>query len=336
MAEKLESESAGNTTVADAVSDAINQDQANQDQLSLGQKVSEWTSNFLGTAVVVLVAIVFGSYLVSSWQFDDQPPSVTVAEVVGAWPQLEKCSLEFGDSTVQLEREKFLGTKNEVLEKLTLECRKALQLKASPTAPVGKAERAMIERMDGEQAVAQVAGEWRIYFVAELPGSGQFPQVIGIRDDCANPSLKSEKVATAETDWPSSRLVTWGVAMPVEKESWTTYVSKASTGSSQLGVQGSLVPTDAKRTLGMWDPNRASVVGFSGGSLADAKLYYLALAEKNDWKIVSQWHQSGNNWNASFASNAESKLEGIQVRLHVNHNQPLRGLVTLTARRLSK
>ena len=307
-------------------------------------KIASTAYKIISTGIVIFLAAYIGVQLISAYRLDKYQDPPTVAEVLDAWPTLQSCSLEFGDSPFRLQRETAFGSESDVMEHLSIACKDALQRGADPVKPVGEAEAKMIESLQNEvpflssdDSEASGSGDrkknlWRIFHVARIPGTGQFPQVVGIRDDCdvgPPPEFEQDESQT-DQQWPAQRLVVWGIAIPNGDEKWTTYIGRASLNASQFGIATSLIPSDAKRTLAISDKQRASVIGFSGSTPESAKSFYDELSDKLGWKLVSQWQHHANNWTAKYTSDTDSSVAGIQVQLHVNHNQPMRGLVTLT------
>ena len=108
---------------------------------SLGKTVTGWTSNLLATALVVLIALTFGSQLVTLWEPLDSNSVSTESVINQSWPRLQACSLEFGDLPVQLTREAFSGVESEVLLFLQSRCRAALERGANRQVKLANVKR---------------------------------------------------------------------------------------------------------------------------------------------------------------------------------------------------
>lgn len=294
----------------------------------LAQNITGWTSNFLATAIVIVIALVCGTQLVSYWRPDTEFKAANSSALADAWPQLEACSLQFGDSPFQLERAQFLGDEAEVFAYLEQRCRDTLKQSPSPIGEMGQQEQRMIQRSANWTPIDAQPGQWRIFrsqpvesdstIQAELFAS-QLPVVLGIRDDCIRPS------DTPQSDH-SSRLVVWGLAIAGQEKAWTTFV-----GHSTHQSQHDWFPDFARRTMAVTDKNGNSLTGFSCNDHIQAIRYYENLASDNAWKVTGS-QQTNGIWKARFRPENESSIAGIQVQLHLNHNGLTRGIVLVQSK----
>ncbi len=290
---------------------------------SLAASITRWTSNLLASAVVIVIALTFGSQLVALWVSKDAQSGPGEFVISQSWPTLQSCSLEFGDLPFQLTRETFSGAESDVVLLLQARCRKALENGARPVGKMGERESDMISRSASRTPVEHLDGKWRILLVPKLEGSSPVPIAVGIRDDCP-----STLIAPTNSNRIESRLVVWGLAIEAEPDRWTTYVATAASLDSSLGLD-SLLPGTAKRTLAMTQRSGGSLIGFSGGDLDSAITYYKEMARNLDWKLKVDTARPNQMWSAGFLPPEDSTITGLQVHLTLDHNRKLSGILML-------
>ena len=296
----------------------------------IGQRISNWTSNLLATAVVIIIALVCGKQLVSYWLPTKSSELNSAFDLADAWPTLDSCSLEFGSAPFQLVREQATGDEAAVISILQDRCRLALEQSAIPAAALGPEEKRMLKNSADWIPIEQRVGKWRIFrsqnFDAKEAGQtlvSQLPIVLGIRDDCA---MHEE----SPTPGFSSRLVVWGIALAGEQENlWTTFVGQASASEASSEARRNWLPGFARRTMAISDQRGGSMIGFAGGNPADTMEFYNRLAQENGWTMSDSWQQSNQTWAARFTPGADSSIAGIQVQLHLNHNERTSGILLL-------
>lgn len=295
----------------------------------IAQRIANWTSNLLATAVVIVIAIVGGTHLVSAWMPVDSSSNEAEFMLADAWPTLETCSLEFGAVPFRLVRQTVTGDQETVFENLQARCARALELDPSPVSPAGPEEEKMIASAADWIPVQQQAGKWRIFRSQPSDAadadtvnalSSQLPIVLGIRDDCASESGLS------------SRLVVWCIALAGEHDQWTTFLGQASPTDGPSRIGQAWIPDFARRTLSISDHQGGSLTGFSGGQKEQAVEFFNTLAEKNCWLVLVPWQQSNDVLTARFKPNGNSSIAGIQVQLHAKHNGIARGILMVQAK----
>ncbi|MFK7767849.1 MAG: SLC41A family transporter [Mariniblastus sp.] len=333
----------------------------------LGNRITGWTSNLLATAAVLIIALVGGKQLVSYWVSNDSPPlqsgNTTLAD---AWPQLEFCSLHFGDSPMEMEFTRFTGDREQVFQWLESRCVKVLERDAdgSPSTltvdslPIGPSETQMLEQCVKAVPRHQEKGKWRVFRVGDgfsidsnstpdLTAIG-VPMVIGIKDNCGSVT--------------SSRLVTWGMALggvnspnktmdqtpsfvelentPPQSQStkpieWKTYLSSTRSSDAtdpSLGrlTMQNLIPPCSKRTMAINASQSGALVGFSGGFSNDVIDFFNHLRATEGWTIAKPWSHSGGIWDVRFVSTKKTdSFRSIKIQLRSDSNNELRGLLVL-------
>ena len=305
---------------------------------NLATRITGWTSNFLATAVVIVLALTVGRQLVFYWS--DASTEPVASDLVEAWPMLESCALEFGNSPYQLQRTQLMTTGEGVLNSLGQKCKNLLVNQGEQAQPVGpptEAELKMIERSADLVPMAQEKGKWRIFNVDQAVGGIELPTVLGIRDDLENEQGKTE-----------SRLVVWGMALkgqsvqrPVppqaptetkegqpeasdlpEVASWTTYVCHPSVTKNEVPI-----PDESQRTMSISDSRGARLTGFAGGDIEDAKQFFDDWSVENDWQRIGSWQETSQAMVARFDA-ADRLGQRMQIRLS-RDQEILRGLITV-------
>ena len=305
---------------------------------TLSKRITGWTSNLLATAVVVILALTVGRQLVSYWSASDNVPASS-SNLVEAWPILESCALQFGNSPYQLQRTQMMTTNEGVLDSLSQDCQRLLTEQAAPVGRPTEAELKMIEASTGLVPLAEEKGEWRIFSVDQSVGGIELPTVLGIRDDLRNEQGEAE-----------SRLVVWGMALkgqtiqppdPVENKgspdlpaaaNWTTYVCRSS-DQNQIEVA---IPSTSRRTMSISDSRGAQLTGFAGGSAEEAKQFFDDWSVDHQWRQIGAWQKSGETIMALFEANSdnpESIGDGQQIRIRLSSDrETLRGLISVSPR----
>ena len=330
-----------------------------------GKQITKWTTNLLATAGVVMIALVAGSHLVSSFGTltteADDPPFTT--ELTNAWPALESCALQFGDSNIELQRDSLRGNREEVIGFLQAKCREVLKQSDESVGELKAKESKLVNdllKSPAVRSVEQSPGEWRILLIEKDEIQSPLPMVIGIRDNVKNQSTAD----SSGDDNSASRLAVWGVALPsgpltnditdttgdtgktgtsdqspdIEADSqWTSFVGNTVAADEMHQLKTNLIPATARRTLAIAGPNGGTLIGFNGGEITSTKRFFDELAAGQSWKTTQAWRQSGDSWSARFKLPPDSPAQGIQVQINVNHNevtneQTVRGILTVQSR----
>ena len=253
------------------------------------------------------------------------------------------------------------GTADQAVSLLTSQCREALE-KGAPIADVlGERETSLIANVVNSKDAKPVLlspGKWRILQVNSVDDSQPgIPIVVGVRDD-----VKSD-----ESTPVSTRVAVWGLAMPrftdepdnaiesvTENDAsgdkaasansetannadktddqpteWTTFVATPTPENASSEFKAEIIPSEFDRTLAIANPNGGAMIGMVGDSEHQAMRFYDSLALKKQWKVSSPWEQNQNTWTAQFKLPKDSPFKGIQVQLHVNHNEGVRGMLML-------
>jgi hypothetical protein len=278
---------------------------------SAGQRIVGFTNNLLATSVIIVVAIVVGTQLISLWRPNNSSHSKPTAPFA-EWPSVEECSIEFGDRPYSLTRQQFNGNETQATGALREHCQRALKSSPNPAKPMGTAEAKMIEDAKVLTPIASAPDSWRIFQVRN-PEGRNIPMVIGLRDDCPGAN--------------ATRMVTWGMALMASESNWNLFV--CTTSESASTSDGSdLIPPNSKRTLALRSEEGAQLIGFSGGDPETVKRFYSRLSKSNNWK-QTEWKQSGVNWQCQLWEKDSTEKRGIRVQFGLDDQDKLRGLLVV-------
>lgn len=292
----------------------------------LGTRINNWTSNIISTAIVIVIAVVGGAQLASSWSVPKQK-TPELLKLADAWPSLEHCSLEFGTSAIQLAHQTFMGDEAATRAFLVSLCKQTMLDGAEAAGPVGKRESVLLAHSKNRSPIEQSEGHWRVFAGGESSEVSVLPMAFGIRDN-----LKPDDSVARSGSETTSRLAVWAIAVPGQiTDNWTTLVGTASTHGQDLGVEGQMIPADSQRTMSISDQG-GSIIGFQGGEIRDAFTYYDNLAQSQAWKIKQPWHRTGETWTSTFIPKTKSVVAGIHVRLNANHTELSSGILIFQLR----
>ena len=182
---------------------------------TIGKRITNFTTNLLATSVITMVALVAGSHFVSSLRPLTQATDDSIStELTNAWPVLESCALQFGESNIELQRDSLIGNREEVLGFLQSKCRDVLEQNLVPTGEPLDNEASLVSELlksNSVQPVQESPGQWRIFQIEKPELNSPLPLDIRIRDDGPLPSneddgeLEAEKCCGEEDDRDQQR-----------------------------------------------------------------------------------------------------------------------------------
>lgn len=269
--------------------------------------------------MVVLIALSAGPFLTSAL-VPDHAAETSSSDPV-AWPTLQACSIQFGDSPYRLSRETITGSDEALIDHLKSRCRAVLEGNAVPSADPSAEELALIERVSAQTPLMQRAGHWRIFKGTRLKGVEGLPLVFGIRDHCPAGMVEAD-----DREGTRSRVVVWAIAIAGKDSHWTSYVA---TSQNELAGLSELIPNQSKRTLAISDSAGPSVIGFSGGDFESAIAYYKQLADRHSWILESRMTSQGKSWSATIKPGSKTEIKAVHIQLSANHNAPMSGILKI-------
>ena len=300
---------------------ATTEDQGAQDTDSVtpspASRIVGFTNNLLATSVVIVVALAVGNQLITLWGRQDSS-NIDATNMTSVWPAIENCAIEFGGRPYSMTRQQIEGDTDRAVEYLSEKCQKLLRAEPDPVGTVGESEARMIADAKSLTPLAMDEGRWRLFQVKN-PNGDNLPMVVGLRDNCDSISESG-----------SSRLVTWGIAMPSGEKAWTALVCSTNAGTDQRSSEllDLLTPLDSRQTLGINGDNGGKLIGFTGGEPESAKRFYQQLAERKNWTLMD-WRRTGDSWQSKLLPNSAEEFSEIQIQLSFDSTQNLRGLLVV-------
>ncbi|MEM9944266.1 MAG: hypothetical protein AAF939_22110 [Planctomycetota bacterium] len=285
--------------------------------------VWRWIYNSVSTLVVLACTLYLGLNLVSLYRGESLPPKSSISDMVGHWPQLESCSLNFGNSTLSLERAEISGPAEIATRFMIQACESILESETSSLHPATDKERQLLDSIASIEPIKEKVGQWAIYQVNRSNG---LSQVVGV-------SIGKDPVELKSVEMPSqSRVTTWSLAFSMDQNRWRVFTVKNGRKGPGAFDDSSLIPVGAKRTITFSDPRGYQLTGFRGGEIDDCKRHFDQWAEKYDLISSEPWHERQGNWMVNYSGTDASNIRGIQVHLCVNHNET-GGLISLAPAR---
>jgi hypothetical protein len=243
-------------------------------------------------------------------------------DIVEDWPTFQQCNLEFGDVGYQLSRSRFSGELAGVFDLLEKLCREQLQLEIKPFGEIGVQEKKFIEDQSGLNPVEVVPGKYRIFCERSKPMLAGFPTAIGIRDDCdVGTAMEESEIGLSL----HSRMAVWAMAMPAGENQWTIFLGTSASKESSDWIDR-VIPTDAVKNVSLSDKNGGSVIGFAGGNLNEAILFY-RLFEREHQCEVKELEKTATSWSGSIMLTDLKKTLELQIELSQPSGKELTGIL---------
>jgi len=285
-------------------------------------KVIRWTSNLIATGLVIAIVTTFGPELISSILPAKNPIDVDKLDIVEDWPTFEQCNLEFGDVGYQLSRSHFFGELGSVFDLLEDLCREQLKNDIKPFGEIGFQEKKFIADQNLRKPVESVLGKYRIFCERSQPLLAGFPTAIGIRDDCDQGASIEGSVMDRSF---CSRMAVWAMAMPAGDNQWTIFIGKSASEGSSRWIDR-LIPTRAVKNISLSDKNGGAVIGFAGGTLSEAILFYRQF-ERDHQCEVKELQKTVTGWSGTVILNDLKKTMKVQIQLTQPQGKPLTGIL---------
>jgi len=291
---------------------------------SLAGRMSGWTTNLILTGVLLVTGLAFGRHDSGT---STSPVLGVVADGLGA-PGREH-RLQFGDWPWSLSRQSMVGPRKAIAEALRIKCGRLAESVDLPEDTPSPAEEDFLRLVGQHDPVEQEPGVWEVY---ELDGG--FPMAAGIR--CQSPASG----VTGEGDLAASgrRVVTWGMAVPTDDESWTLYTYAFQSGRSgqpdaESGVGSAAVPLPphSRRTLCVQVVGGGAIVAFGGSVRAESwKGFYDRWFARNGWAAAAGWRCLGSVWHARFTRTGGEPALSVDLRLAPHDHSGISGLLMIS------
>lgn len=306
----------------------------------LARRMSNWTGNFIATCLVLVCAIGFGRQMME-WSADPLLSEAAVphpndfALEMGVPDSFD--ILEFGATRDTFHRQSFQGDQKRALEQLRDLTRGATLSATLPTKPISPAEQKLIDQIR-HSAPAETLPNGRLLYVVP----GPLPTWIGaLRPKPVATALEEKTTAeksAAALDSPL-RLVTWGMAVPANKSSWSLYVFILGAMSGATPADdGVPIPPGATRSMGVQGKSGAKMVGFSGkGEPEEWCGFFDRESAARGWRSAKGWREAGDGWISTFHRQMGEGAgeQSMNVRFSLGSNGIYYGMINLSSVRAS-
>lgn len=289
---------------------------------SLARRWAAWASNLLVSGIILIVGIAFAREVTQWWRTDEtgkaEPVVGAVASQTTATAIAADQLLEFGDFPFLLHRSEVNGDVDAVLAQLRATCSSLMQHPHQLDSEVSAAENRMLAACDKLQPVEASLVNGSIYQL-EAP----LPMVVGVRD--AAPRIADAK----------RRVVSWGMAFPVVRESksggssWTLFsYSRGSSAGDRTANAMIPAPSFGRRVLSLQTKAQEMIAVYRGeGAPRDWMVFYDSWCEANLWQPENDWQTEGETWRRRFSHEAQGSVdllllvdEGPRMRAIAVHN----------------
>ena len=140
--------------------------------------------------------------------------------------------LEFGQTGWNLRRVEIQGDQEAAQSALLDACKTAVASASAPKSPAPQAELRMLADLRSRKPLAAEGTLWGIYRI-----EGPFPILVGVRPRLSMPRDEGPAVAVS-----GCRVVTWGLAVPVDQDRWTVYTFGPDGGDESASAGGIEIP----------------------------------------------------------------------------------------------
>jgi len=293
----------------------------------LARRISVWTTNGLLTLIVLLAGLAFGKQVLRWWSADQSNPVGSVAPnsvADGLGDAGRPHRISFGSQSWSMTRQSVSGSREAAAGALRASCRRLTGRSELPNDPPGSAEEGLLDRLARQKPVDQVPGMWQIYELDE-----GFPVAVGVRRRNSPPEGHNGRHIAL----PADRVVTWGIAVPVARNSWTVYAFHQPGTADSLDNQLKEIPLPpaSSKTLSILAVGGSGVVGFRGPAEASTwTRFYDEWSRQHGWTVVDGWRRSGAGRYARFTSSANEPLGTLDVHFAPNGKGGMSGLLLFT------
>ena len=162
-------------------------------------------------------------------------------------------------------------------------CRKSIQSSSLPSDPPGPAEREFLRWIADRKPAEEEPAGWRLYTLDDA-----YPMVVGTRPDRTKqqPLLQGQPVASNV-----SRVVTWGLAVPMGQQGWNLYSFHPAPSSSGLTGESSVIPLPLgfRRIFSIGTGDTGDMVlAFRGPSeMEQCKVFYGSWCKTHGWTAAT-------------------------------------------------
>ncbi|WP_145368058.1 hypothetical protein [Maioricimonas rarisocia] len=287
------------------------------------------TIDLLGIGIVAIGCLTVASY-VSEWWRAESGPSVPPIQSAG-WDDASGTMLQFGTMQHALHRQTIQGSRDQALTRLAENCRDAASsgknaISDNGPDPIPAEEQRLLDLLQARVPDDVFPDGARRHNI-----DGLLPMVV-ITGDPTSVDTQS----SASTAAKSRRVLSWGIAVPVDESQWSLMtLQPAGKPSAENAKSPSLpFPTEARRTIDITGHDGSRLVSFRGdgpGKQWVRELDRQFLHEK--WKPLRSWSQSQHgNWSASYVQDDDSQRTQADLQLAREPGGDWVGILQMTPR----
>ena len=292
----------------------------------VAKRITRWTTNCLLTAIILVIGLGFGRQVIIWWGADlpagDSPSAPAILGDGLGDPSLPHI-LQFGDQPGSIERQVVAGSSKDALRALRATCRRLVGQAKPVDGPPNEQERRFLAGLVGEKPVDEQPGRWQIY-----QRTDGFPMVVGVQTQPkGSKPLAGDKLA--ET---TSRVVIWGLAIPMGTKGWTLYIFQPQGGTvSPEGFPEVPLPPDAKRLISMRVAGGGAIIAFtSPEQLKVSMRFYDRWFAQRNGKVLQAWQSIGSAWHGQYLATESNRTATIDIRVDSPSQGPNTGLIVIT------
>lgn len=290
----------------------------------LARRVSNWTTNSLVTVLVLVLGLGVGRQVIRWWTLDAPDASSAQAPLrlgEGLGDPGRPHEIRFGNSAWRVRREMVTGSREQAVARLRSSCRAATQIATAPAGRNTQGEQRLLDSLRKRKPLDQEFGKWAVYNLDD-----HFPMLVGVRepDGPQSPTL-GQNVAQM-----GSRVVTWGLAVPMSQGAWTLYTFHPTTPFSGESPDFGL-PPNGTVVLSLEVEGGGVLAAIRGPApVAVWKSFYDRWFETHGWTAAEGWRQVGSTWSRSFVGKPEGPAGRTDVQFGEDGRGGLSGLVLFT------
>lgn len=286
----------------------------------LAKRVWNWTTNCIVSALILVLGLGFGRQVIRWWAVDTpgNPVSHAPLELGEGWGEPGRLhEIRFGNSAWQVRREPAKGDREQALAELRSSCREATRSSSLPPGVAAQGEQRLLDALRKHNPADREAGKWRLYELED-----HFPIVVGVREPEANGATPGQNVAQE-----GSRVVTWGLAVPMSAGNWTLYTFHQ-TSPSAGGSQDFGVPPNGNVALALEVEGGGRLMAVRGPARMEVwKSFYDQWFADRGWTAAGAWRQVGQTWSRRYWEKSEQRAGRTDVQFGEDSRGGVSGLL---------
>jgi hypothetical protein len=250
------------------------------------------------SAVVVLVAVLFGSHLLRLWwpltPSTGLTPSAVGTEGLSQFddPSMPR-EIELGDVQMVVYRQEVAGRRRDATARLCEECTSQLRESALPSGEASEAEQALLKFLATRRPIDKPTADSALY---QLDKS--LPIVVGTR------SVAAEDDERANDDAQGRRIVVWGLLVPRRPTAWHLYCFRTTPAAGHVapGDNGEVevpVPPSADHVLTIRSTGTV-VATFRGTSPEEWSTFYDGWFRGRGATATVAWRHDADQWHSRW------------------------------------